>query len=123
MHKGKTFRLLLKMFLRFIQRCYLSPAIFVLHRSKAGGLLDKLTRSIAMTDQIQISIDRDVYDRLQMLMVPPISDANAVIKGLLYFEGHDSVSAAGMEASEKHFTMTQELERSLEGVYDCGGAT
>lgn len=76
-----------------------------------------------MTNQIQISIDRDVYDRLQMLMVPPISDANAVIKGLLYFEGHDSLAASDLEASEKHFSMAQELERSMEGVYESGGAS
>jgi len=76
-----------------------------------------------MTDQIQITIDREVYDRLQMLMVPPISDANAVIKGLLYHDGHTSRAAVALEASEQHFTYAQELERSSQGVYDCGGGT
>jgi hypothetical protein len=76
-----------------------------------------------MTDQIQITIDQEVYDRLQVLMVPPISDANAVIKELLYHEGHTSRAAAALEAAEQHFTYAQELERSSQGVYDCGGAT
>jgi hypothetical protein len=76
-----------------------------------------------MTDQIQIAIDRDIYDRLQMLMVPPINDANAVIKELLYHDGRTSTSAVALEASEQHFTYAQELERSSQGVYECGGGT
>lgn len=76
-----------------------------------------------MTDQIQISVDRDTYDRLQMLMVPPISDANAVIRELLIQEGHASPASVAVGASEHHFTMKQELERNRLGVYDCGGAT
>jgi len=76
-----------------------------------------------MTDQIQISIDREVYDQLLMLMVPPISDANAVIKELLNQGGHASPASVAVGASEQHFTMEQELERTKRGVYDCGGAT
>ena len=76
-----------------------------------------------MTDQIQILIDREVYDRLQTLMVPPISDANAVIKELLYHDGRTSRAAVALEAAEQHFTYAQELERSIQGVYECGGGT
>lgn len=76
-----------------------------------------------MTDQIQINIDKDTYDRLQMLMVPPFNDANAVIKGLLYHEGTASRSAVALEASEQHFTYAQELERTNLGMYECGGGT
>ncbi|PWB58688.1 MAG: hypothetical protein C3F18_02060 [Nitrosomonadales bacterium] len=76
-----------------------------------------------MTDQIQISIDRDVYDRLQILMVPPVNDANAVIKELLYHDGRTSRSAAALAASEQHFTYEQELERSRQGIYESGGGT
>ena len=76
-----------------------------------------------MTDQVQITIDRDVYDRLQMLMVPPISDANAVIKALLFQDGHASRAALALEAEERHYSFAQELERSRLGVYECGGAT
>jgi hypothetical protein len=76
-----------------------------------------------MSDQIQITVDRDIYDRLQMLMVPPVNDANAVIKELLYHDGRTSASASALEASEQHFTFAQELERSSLGIYECGGGT
>lgn len=76
-----------------------------------------------MTDQIQISIDREIYDQLQLLMVPPVSDANAVIKELLYLDGRTSPASAALGASEQHFSMEQELERTKQGVYDCGGNT
>ncbi len=76
-----------------------------------------------MTDQIQINIDHDVYDRLQLLMVPPISDANAVIKALLHHDGHASRASVALAADEQHFTYAQELERSSQGVYECGGGT
>ena len=76
-----------------------------------------------MTDQVQITIDRDIYDRLQMLMVPPINDANAVIKELLFHEGRTSRSAAALEATEQNYTYAQELDRSKLGIYDCGGGT
>lgn len=76
-----------------------------------------------MTDQIQILVDRDVYNQLMMLMVPPVSDANAVIRELLFQEGHVSRGAVALGASERHFTYEQELERSAQGVYECGGGT
>ncbi len=76
-----------------------------------------------MTDQIQITIDRDVYDRLRMLMVPPVSDANAAIKALLYHDGRASPAAVAVEADEQHFTFAQEVERARQGVYECGGGT
>lgn len=76
-----------------------------------------------MSDQIQINIDKDLYDRLMLLMVPPISDANAVIKELLFHDGHASRGASALEASEQHYTYAQELERSSLGIYDCGGGT
>lgn len=86
-------------------------------------LLDNFTRGTDMTDQIQISVDQDIYERLQMLMVPPISDANAVIKELLFQEGHASPASVALEASGHHYTMAEELERTKLGIYDCGGAT
>ena len=76
-----------------------------------------------MTDQIQISIDRELYDQLQMLMVPPFSDANAVIKELLYLDGRTGPVPVALGAAEQHFTMEQELERARQGVYESGGAT
>ncbi len=76
-----------------------------------------------MAEQIQIGIDRDVYERLQLLMVPPVSDANAVIKSLLFHDGHASRAVHALQADEQHFTYAQELERSSQGIYDCGGGT
>lgn len=76
-----------------------------------------------MNDQVQIFIDRDVYECLQTLMVPPDSDANAVIRSLLYNEGHSSRAALAVKASQQHFSFKQELDRANEGVYDCGGCT
>lgn len=74
-----------------------------------------------MPDQVQITVDHEVYERLQMLMVPPISDANAVIRALLFHDGHASRAASALETSEQHFTYEQELERAQRGVYDSGG--
>ena len=76
-----------------------------------------------MTDQIQITIDREVYDRLQALMVSPMSDVNAVIKELLYYDERADQAAVALKASERHFTYEQELERSIQGVYESGGCT
>ncbi len=76
-----------------------------------------------MADRIQISIDPDVYERLQLLMVPPISDANAVIRELLDHEGHASPAYRAVGAAERHFTMEEEFARAMAGVYDGGGNT
>lgn len=76
-----------------------------------------------MANTIQISIDRDIYEQLKMLMVPPISDANAVIKELLYRDGRASPIATDLKAAEQHFTYAQELERTKQGIYDSGGNT
>lgn len=76
-----------------------------------------------MSEKIEISIDRDVYERLQLLMVPPISDANAVIRELLHHDGRASMAAVATGAAAQHYTYAQELERSMLGVYDGGGNT
>ena len=73
--------------------------------------------------QVQITIDRDIYETLQTLMVPPNNDANAVIKELLFLDGHASPASVALGAAERHFTMEQELERNRQGVYDHGGGT
>lgn len=75
-----------------------------------------------MTEQVQVFIDREIYDRLQTLMVPPINDANAVIGALLFHDGRRSRAAIALEASMP-YTFEQELERSRQGVYECGGGT
>lgn len=76
-----------------------------------------------MSNQVQVMIDQDVYERLQMLMVPPVSDVNSAIKALLFHDGHTSPAAISVGAEGRHFTYAEELERASMGVYDCGGAT
>lgn len=76
-----------------------------------------------MSEQIQINLDQDIYERLQMLMVPPVSDINAAIRTLLFHDGRTSPAAIATEAGTQHFTYEQELERARMGVYDSGGAT
>ena len=76
-----------------------------------------------MNEQVQITIEKDVYDRLKMLMVPPISDVNAAIKALLYHDGRTSPAAVDLMADEQHFTFAQEIKRARMGVYECGGNT
>jgi hypothetical protein len=56
-------------------------------------------------------------------MVPPINDANTVIKELLYRDGRASPAAVALGAAEQHFTYAQELERSAQGIYEGGGGT
>ncbi|OGT05684.1 MAG: hypothetical protein A2Z65_01460 [Gallionellales bacterium RIFCSPLOWO2_02_58_13] len=76
-----------------------------------------------MSNQVQIMIDRDVYDSLQMLMVPPINDASSAIKSLLEYEGHASPAALALGAAGQHFSMAEELERANTGIYEGGGNT
>lgn len=76
-----------------------------------------------MNDMVTIAVTREVYERLQLLMVPPISDASAVIDRLLYHDGHASPAKIALEAEEHHYTLAQELERAQQGIYECGGCT
>lgn len=76
-----------------------------------------------MSEQIQIGLDQDLYERLRMLMVPPISDVNAAIRSLLYHDGRTSEAAMMTEVDGQHFTYAQELERARMGIYECGGGT
>jgi hypothetical protein len=82
-----------------------------------------IDRRFVMSEQIQISLDRDVYEQLQMLMSPPVSDINTVIRSLLFQDGHTSPAAIAVEAETQHFTYEQELERARMGIYTGGGGT
>lgn len=76
-----------------------------------------------MPNQVQVMIDQDIYDRLQMLMAPPISDISSAIRSLLEYEGHASPAAVALGAEGKHYSMADEMERAKKGIYECGGAT
>jgi len=70
-----------------------------------------------MTDQIQISIDREVYDQLLMLMVPPIRlSRNCWLK-----MGVPAPPLLLWVSPNNTTLWEQELERTRQGVYDSGG--
>lgn len=70
-----------------------------------------------MSAQVQISIDADVYGRLMELMVPPVNDANAVIRELLFHDGRDSRASIALAAAEHHFSTDEERQRAMDGVF------
>lgn len=70
-----------------------------------------------MNARVQIEVDRDVYERLMELMVPPASDANAVIRDLLVADGRHSRAAIAVMAS-RPLSFEDELRRARDGVYD-----
>lgn len=76
-----------------------------------------------MPNQVQVLIDQDIYDRLQILMAPPINDVSSAIRSLLEYEGHPSPAAVALGAKGKHYSMADEMERAKSGIYECGGAT
>ena len=76
-----------------------------------------------MPNQVQVMMDQDVYDSLQMLMVPPINDVSSAIRALLKYEGHASPAAVALGAAGQHFSMAEELERANSGIYEGGGAS
>lgn len=71
-----------------------------------------------MDNQVQVSLDQKVYDRLVQLQVPPCSNINGVIEHLLFHSGHKSNEAIALEAEERHFSFEEEIERTIAGVYD-----
>jgi hypothetical protein len=70
-----------------------------------------------MNQRMQIEVDREVYERLMELMVPPTSDANAVIRELLFQDGRHSRAAIGLMAGRPK-SYEDELQRARDGVYD-----
>lgn len=71
-----------------------------------------------MNDQVQVTLNRKLYDRLLELEAPPYGDINAVIDRLLFHAGR---GAPPMAADERHYTYAEELERAATGVYDGSG--
>ncbi|MCW8829498.1 MAG: hypothetical protein OQK94_10650 [Gammaproteobacteria bacterium] len=74
-----------------------------------------------MNEQVQVTLDKKLYDRLLELEVPPYNDVNAVIDRLLYHAGRSSREATQLESEETHYTMEDELRRASEGVYAGSG--
>lgn len=74
-----------------------------------------------MNDQVQVTLDKKLYERLLELEVPPYNDVNAVIDRLLYHAGRGSREANQLESEETHYTMEDEVRRASEGVYAGSG--
>jgi len=74
-----------------------------------------------MKNQVQVSLDRAVYDRLLELQVPPYGDINAVIERLLFHAGRKSAAAIQLEAETHHYSFEEELQRFRDGVYAGSG--
>ena len=74
-----------------------------------------------MANQIEVSLDQEVYDRLIELQVPPYNRVSDVIERLLYHGGRKSKEAIALESEEHHFSYEEELERANEGIYDSSG--
>jgi hypothetical protein len=80
-----------------------------------------MMEDMAMADQVQIMVDRDVYDRLLSLQVPPYSDINAVLDRLLFHAGRKSREAIALEADERNYTFEEEIQRAKEGLMSGSG--
>jgi hypothetical protein len=74
-----------------------------------------------MDTQVQVMLDKAIYDRLRQLCAPPYNDVNAVIARLLFHEGHKGKAAAELEAEQRHRSMDDEMEAARAGVYDTSG--
>jgi len=70
-----------------------------------------------MDDQVQVALDKAVYDKLVGLQTGSFHDVNAVVERLL-FHGERKVR---LEANEPHYTMEQELQRERDGVFASSG--
>ena len=71
-----------------------------------------------MSEQVQVTLDRKLYNRLLELEVPPYNTVNDVIDRLLFHAGRPSREAVALEEEEKHYSMEEELQRAMDGVYD-----
>lgn len=70
-----------------------------------------------MDNQVQVTLDKAVYDQLVGLRTGSFHDINAVVERLL-FHGDRKVLR---EADEPHYTMEQELQRERDGVFASSG--
>jgi hypothetical protein len=74
-----------------------------------------------MDTQVQVMLDKTIYDRLRQLCAPPHNDINAVIERLLFHEGIKGRAVTELEAEQRHRSMDEEMEAARAGVYDASG--
>ena len=74
-----------------------------------------------MSEQVQISIDHELYDMLQKLSSPP-DDINAVLRRLMFNAGKvKSGALLDTEEDSKHRSFEDELKATSDGVYGGSG--
>lgn len=74
-----------------------------------------------MADKMQITIDRDVWDRLEELRVPPLNDVNEVLRSLIYNASGKVTRAVEETRAEHHKTYAEEVKAYNEGHYAASG--
>ncbi len=74
-----------------------------------------------MSNQVKVSLDQEVFDRLLELQVPPYNDVNSVIERLLFHSGRKSNAAIQLEAETRHYSFEEEVQREMDGVYAGSG--
>ncbi|WP_428605523.1 hypothetical protein [Sedimenticola sp.] len=72
-----------------------------------------------MDNQVQVTLDKAVHDRLVALQTGSFHDINAVVERLL-FHGDRKVL---LDAAEPHYTMEQEIQRERDGVFASSGVS
>jgi hypothetical protein len=70
-----------------------------------------------MDNQVNVMLDKAVYDQLVSLQHGSMQDMNGVIERLI-FHGERKVR---LEVEEPHYTMEQELQRERDGVFASSG--
>lgn len=74
-----------------------------------------------MADQAQITIERDVWDRLEELRVPPLNDISEVPRSLIYNASGKATRTVQETAAKHHNTYDEEVEVYNEGHYSSSG--
>ena len=74
-----------------------------------------------MSEKIEVTLDKEVYDRLMEMQVPPHQDINDVIGRLLHHAGRPSPESLDMESENRHRNYDEELEANDQGVYTSSG--
>jgi predicted CopG family antitoxin len=70
-----------------------------------------------MNNQVNVTLDKNVYDQLARLQAESGHEMSEVI-GRLLFHGERKMR---LEGEETHYTMEQELQRERDGVFASSG--
>lgn len=74
-----------------------------------------------MNEQVQVSLDKRLYDRLVELESPPYNTINDVIERLLFHAGRPSREVIALESEKPRYSMEDELKRADEGKFGSSG--